>query len=95
MKPKTNRIPIDPNRWHNTLRPKSQMALLRLIEGETVVKTKRHTFIKNGKPTGYTKTIVTTYTRPPNVAAVIFALERLYPERFARQNYFSPLLNAR
>ena len=85
MAQKTNRKTIDPDFWEDTLRPIAMSALLRLIEGEAVVKTKRQALIKNGKRTGHYKTTVTKSTRPPNVAAVIFAMERLFPERCAKR----------
>ena len=85
MPQRTPRKAFDPDFWADTLRPITMSALERLIEGEAVVKTKRQELIKNGKRTGHYKTTVTKSTRPPDVAAVIFAMERLFPERCAKR----------
>lgn len=68
-----------------SLNPYTLSTLERLLDGETIVKCHKRRQTKKGLPTGCFKTTITQSIRPPNVEAVRFVLERLFPDRYCNQ----------
>ena len=65
------------------LQPMLFNALVRLLDGEETTRIIKQDITKNGQPTGYQKTTTIRSRSLPDAAAVIFLLERLFPEKFA------------
>lgn len=76
--------------WAEILGEKAMAAVERLLEGEEMVKIKRQDIVRKGIPTGHKKMTVTTWRSQPDVTTVIYMLERIFPERFARRHLQIP-----
>lgn len=73
-----------------TIKPMAMAALERLLKGEEIIKIKKQDIVRKGMLTGRQKISITQSQRLPDIKAVVFVMERLFPERLGKRQLQIP-----